>query len=94
VADVPSEVRAAYVRQAADMPTTSGLLRFAAEPKSDDRSTVEMAFDDVVRALGTVVKYDPRIMAGHATATGRRDRFRKALERASQWLDEADAVYR
>lgn len=94
VADVPAEVRSAYVRQASDMPTTAGLLRFAAEPKPDDRDAVELAYDDTIRALGTLVKYDPQLIAGHASATGRKDRLRKVLERASQWIDDADHVYR
>jgi hypothetical protein len=94
VAGVPSEVRSAYVRQATDMPTTAGLLRFAAEPRlADNRDTVELAYDDVVRALGTVVKYDPGLIAGHAAATNRKERFRKALARATEWLDSADHVY-
>ncbi len=94
VADVPSEVRSAYVRQASDMPTTAGLLRFGREPKADERDAVELAYDDTIRALGTLVKYDPQLIAGHASATGRKDRLRKMLERASQWIDDADHVYR
>lgn len=95
MADIPSEVRSAYVRQT-DEVTTSGLLKFAkepAEPRTDQREDMEKAYDEAVRLLTALGRLDLKILGGHAINTQRKLKYRRALEVAAKRIDEAMQLF-
>jgi hypothetical protein len=94
VGDIPDDIRAAYIEEVkakGSDPTTAGLLRYAAIPKEEprERDNLEVAYDDVVRALSIVLRYDPGIMFGHASNTRRRTKFRELMDKTEAWIERA-----
>lgn len=99
IADIPSEVRSAYVRKTvADdgWITDKGLIRFAADPKplKEDRTTVEDAYNEVCRLVDALTKFNAQAIAAHASGTRSKSRFRDRLSRLQEWANRADGVLR
>lgn len=91
VAEIPDNVRAGYVDDTVEKGgeiTTAGLLRYAADPserREPTRDDLEQAYDDAARALAVILKYDPGILAGHASNTRRTTKFRKLVTGVEGW---------
>lgn len=96
VAEIPDDVRVQYLdemRQLGNDITAKGLLRYVAEPKVDERSTFELGFVEVIKALATIPKYDPSIMAGHASATKQVAKLRKLADEVESWTTEVLDIF-
>lgn len=96
VGAVSDEIREEYVEKASaedqDI-TVAGLLRYAnPKPEPKERTSLEASYDDAVRLLSQLLRYDSAALAGHAGNTKRRTQFRKLIEQLRSWADKTDAI--
>lgn len=92
---IPDEVREEYVKKVKDEggdPSTAGLLRYANPREPKERTSVEASYDDTVRLLGQLLRYDAVTIASYASNTKRRTQFRKLIEQLRDWADKTDPI--
>lgn len=100
LADIPTDIHIDYVDKTKDRGgevTTAGLLRYAATQadngEPNQRTDVEEAYTEVVKAFTTILKYDSALLAGHASNTKQKTRFRRLLVDIEKWASTALDVY-
>lgn len=101
VAEVADNVRVDYIdkiREEGDVPTTKGLLRFAAEPQESKPNdgmadSLADAYNEVIKAFETIARFrNAGAIAAFAVDSRRKGRLASAIQRCKAWIEEAEQI--